>query len=189
MDRGDGDDAGDGDYEAAVLLDAFYVAFAALEGAFGDADFLAGVVFGGVGAEDFEGVGAGAGDEDEGAHLIFGDGGRDVHLGGLAVYGAGALLLAGVDGELLLIALAFAVELCELLFCAADEQQGTDQRLAVRGQGAVGVAAGSGEFVSQREDFVVEHLQRVPVRLFRHRVFFMFFSGRKDAAYFYKKQI
>ncbi len=174
MHRGDGDDAGDGDDQAAVLLDALDDAFAAGEGAFGDADSLACVVFGVVGAEHFEGVGAGAGDEDEGAHLIFADGGGNVHILRLAVEGAGAQLLAGVDGELDFVGQGVAVDGCQTGFGTAHEQKGGHQRLALGVEGAVGVTTFAGEPALQGEDLVVEHFECVPVVSLRHSRFLPF---------------
>ena len=171
MDCGDGDDAGHGDDETAVFLDAADIAFAACEGAFGNADFLAGVVLRGVGAEDGVGVGAGACDEDEGAHLTVGNGGWNVDFCRGVVQMAGARLFAGVDGELELFTGCFAAEGDQLLFGAAHEEQGGDQRLALGVEGAVALEATTGHSALEGEDLVVEHFECVPVETVVHLIF------------------
>ena len=157
-DRDDGD-AGDGDDEFAVFLDAFDVAFGAFVDAVDDAYAVACVVLGGIGSEVLDvASGVGGGDEDEGAHLVVADG---AGFAGLRV---------GVVHKVLVVVV---FEADEPFFAAADEEERGDELLLDVGE-AAGVefldgVDGDVTLDSRREegfevdDPVVEHLEGVPV--------------------------
>ena len=161
-DRDDGD-AGDGDDEFAVFLDALDVAFGACVDTAGHAHAVARVVLGRVGAEVLRvAAGVGGGDEDEGAHLVVADG------AGLALLGL------GVVHEVLVVVV---LEADEPLRGAADEEErgdellldvleatgvefldGVDGEIALHSRGQQGLEV---------DDPVVEHLEGVPVESVR----------------------
>ena len=159
-------DAGHGDDELAVFLDALDVAFGTLVDAVGHAHAVADVVLRRVGAEipDVP-AGIGGGHEDEGAHLGVAD--------GTGLVGPGL----GVVHE---IPAMLRLEMHEPVGRAAHEHQRRDQLLLDIGQAAalvaldgvvrhVGLDAFRLEQGFQVHDPVVEYLQGVPVESFGGR--------------------
>ena len=155
----DDSDAGDGDDEFAVFLDALDVAFGTCVDAAGHAHAVARVVLGRVGAEVlYVAAGVGRGDEDEGSHLFVPD-------------GAGLPLLGlGVVHEVLVVVV---LELDEPLRGAADEEErGNELLLDVLEAAGVEFLDGVDGDVAlnsrrqegfEVDDPVVEHLEGVPV--------------------------
>ncbi len=164
-DRDDGD-AGDGDDEFAVFLDALDVAFGARVDAAGHAHAVARVVLGRVGAEVLR-VAARVrrGDEDEGAHLVIPNGPGDIVSG---------RILDGVVHEVLVV---LVLEVDEPLRGAADEEERGDELLLdvleAAGVEFLDGVDGDVTFNSRRQegfevdDPVVEHLEGVPVESVR----------------------
>ena len=116
-DRDDGD-AGDGDDEFAVFLDALDVAFSTFVDAVDHAYSVARVVLGCIGAEVFDvAAGIGRGDEDEGSHLVVAD-------------DAGNVVPVRVfDGVVHKVCVVRLLELPEPVFGAADEEERRDELL------------------------------------------------------------
>ena len=116
-DRDDGD-AGDGDDEFAVFLDALDVAFGAFVDAVDYAHTVARVILGRIGAEVFDvTAGVGRGDEDEGSHLVVADDAGNV---------VSVRVFDGVVHEVRVVRL---LELPEPVFCAANEEERRDELL------------------------------------------------------------
>ena len=151
--------AGDGDDEFAVFLDALDVAFGSCVDASDHAHAVARVILRRICPEIHSPApGVRRGDEDEGAHLVVSDG---AGLAGLRV---------GVVHEVLVV-VVFEVD--QPLLFAADEHQRGDERFFLIGQLPllVGLDGVDGDVAleSRREegfevdDPVVEHLEGVPV--------------------------
>ena len=161
-DRDDGD-AGDGDDEFAVLLDALDVAFRARVDAARHAHAIARVVLGRVGTEVL-GIAArlGGGNQDEGAHFLVPDGPGGLFLRGRVVHEVLVVIVLEVDEPLLL---------------AADEHERGDERLFLVGEPSllVGLHGVEGDVALdpgrqqglEVDDPVVEHLEGVPVESVR----------------------
>ncbi len=78
---GDGDDAADGDDQAAVAFDAFDMSLGTFEGAAGDHHAVALMVFGSVVAQQREALASSTDDETEHFHLTVGNHGSLSALG------------------------------------------------------------------------------------------------------------
>ena len=116
-DRDDGD-AGDGDDEFAVFLDALDVAFGAFVDAVDHTHAVARMVLGRVGAEVLDvAAGVGRGDEDEGSHLVVADDAGNV---------VSVRVFDGVVHEVRVVRL---LKLPEPVFSTADEEERRDELL------------------------------------------------------------
>ena len=166
-DRDDGD-AGDGDDELTVFLDALDVAFGALVDAVDHAYAVARVVLRRVGTEVLDvASGVRRGDEDEGSHLVVADGAGDV---------VSVRVFDGVVHEVLVVRL---LELPEPVFGTADEEDRRDELLLDVAELAfvvffdrvdrdVGLNARRDDGL-EIDHAVVEHFECVPVEAFGGR--------------------